>query len=243
MKKYLISGALALIAGLFVTSCTHDDDVYNGDVATQKTEAFQKAFVSAFGEINPNQNWGFYQENLASIVPAAARKSRTRTVDTNLNEWEQKGYNVPSPITPDSREYEVVMNYFRTTPKPESQPVDLHNYFIQNVGYTDHTYYAYYQKDGRTETVTITNPGIDYMNLSTQAILNIPGRTVMSILIISMLVRERFSISSIRVQNTLALTILMVQTMRQEKASISMVLSIVTSRSVLSMWMVKLAAM
>ena len=164
MKKYLISGALALIAGLFVTSCTHDDDVYNGDVATQKTEAFQKAFVSAFGEINPNQNWGFYQENLASIVPAAARKSRTRTVDTNLNEWEQKGYNVPSPITPDSREYEVVMNYFRTTPKPESQPVDLHNYFIQNVGYTDHTYYAYYQKDGRTETVTITNPGIDYMN-------------------------------------------------------------------------------
>lgn len=167
MKKYLIVGALALVAGLFVTSCNHDDELYgSGDLATQKTEAFQKAFVSAFGQINANQNWGFYDEDLASITAAATRaaSARTRSVDTNANEWEQKGYNVPSPITPGSREYEVVMNYFRTTPNPQSQPVDVHNYFIQNVGYTDHTYYAYYQKDGRTETVTITNPGSSYMN-------------------------------------------------------------------------------
>ena len=160
MKKYLIVGAWALVAGLFVTSCTHDDDIYqNGDIATQKTEAFQKAFVKAFGQTN--QNWGFYEEDLASIAPAAARASRTRSVDVNKNEWQQKGYNVPEPISPDSREYEVVMNYFRTTPNPQSETVDIHNYFIQNVGYTDHNYYYI---DNHNVQQTITNPGENYMN-------------------------------------------------------------------------------
>lgn len=165
MKKYLIVGALALVAGLFVTSCNHDDELYgSGDLATQKTEAFQKAFVSAFGQINANQNWGFYDEDLASITAAATRaaSARTRTADVNANEWVQKGYNVPSAIT--AREYEVVMDYFRKTPNPQSETVNIHNYFIQNVGYTDHTYYAYYEKDGRTVTVTITNPGTSHMN-------------------------------------------------------------------------------
>ena len=165
MKKYLIVGALALVAGLFVTSCTHDDELYgSGDLATQKTEAFQKAFVNAFGQINANQNWGFYDEDLAGITAAATRadQARTRSVDTNSNEWEQKGYNIPSAIT--AREYEVVMNYFRTTPNPQSETVNVHNYFVQNVGYTDHTYYAYYEKDGRTVTVTITNPGTSHMD-------------------------------------------------------------------------------
>ncbi|MBQ9215254.1 MAG: hypothetical protein IJ159_00685 [Prevotella sp.] len=163
MKKYLIVGALALVTGLFVTSCNHEDDFGGEDLATQKTEAFQKAFVSAFGQINANQNWGFYDEDLASITAAATRAAaRTRSVDVNSNEWEAKGYTIPSAIT--EREYEVVMNYFRTTPNPQSETVDIHNYFIQNVGYTDHTYYAYYKKDGRTETVTITNPGSTYMN-------------------------------------------------------------------------------
>jgi hypothetical protein len=160
MKKYLIVGAWALVAGLFVTSCTHDDDLYNGDIATQKTEEFQKAFVSAFGQINSSQNWGFYDEDLASITAAATRAAaRTRSVDVNSNEWVQKGYNVPGAIT--QREYDVVMNYFRTTPNPQSETVNIHNFFVQNVGYTDHTY-DYTDNHGAQQT--ITNPGQNYMN-------------------------------------------------------------------------------
>lgn len=161
MKKYLIVGAWALVAGLFVTSCTHDDDLYNGDIATQKTEEFQKAFVSAFGQINSNQNWGFYDEDLASITVAATRAAaRTRSVDVNSNEWVQKGYNVPGAIT--QREYDVVMNYFRTTPNPQSETVNIHNFFIQNVGYTDHTYTS--DPDNNNTRHTITNPGTSQMD-------------------------------------------------------------------------------
>ena len=60
MKKYLICGAWALIAGLFLVSC-HEEDLSAGnvDAASKKKEEFSKAFVKAFGEISSSQNWGF----------------------------------------------------------------------------------------------------------------------------------------------------------------------------------------
>lgn len=71
MKKYLMSGALALIAGLFVTSC-HDDDVYvNSDVIDQKVQNFRKAFKESFGSINPNQTWGFKQSAVSATTGMA----------------------------------------------------------------------------------------------------------------------------------------------------------------------------
>lgn len=77
-----MSGALALIAGLFVTSC-HDDDVYeNINVIDQKTQGFQKAFKEAFGSINPNQTWGFKQTNPEITVVAS---SQAQVPETDLN--------------------------------------------------------------------------------------------------------------------------------------------------------------
>lgn len=82
MKKYLMSGALALIAGFFVTSC-HDDDVYvNSDVIDQKVQNFRKAFKESFGSINPNQTWGFKQS------AASATTGMANNANMNVN-----GYN------------------------------------------------------------------------------------------------------------------------------------------------------
>lgn len=152
-----MTGVAALAICAAFTSCSKGgDDIYNPEAAGQMkadqiTQAYNEAFIKYVGgPIASNQDWGF------------GSNSKTRTAYTNSNMWESDGLSKPAAIT--AREYEVVMNYFRTTENPQSETVDLHNYFIQNVGYTDHTYNAYYQKDGRTETVTITNPGTNHMD-------------------------------------------------------------------------------
>ena len=160
MKKYLIKGLLALVVGGFTASCADKDGEYV-PMDQQKEAAYAEVFKELIGgEVAPNHDWGFKKTSL--IDESSQTGANTRTAYTNSNMWEADGLTVPAAIT--DREKEVVMNYFRTTPNPQSETVDIHNYFIQNVGYTDHTYYAYYQKDGRTETVTITNPSTNNMD-------------------------------------------------------------------------------
>ena len=164
MKKYLFNGAMALIVGGFIVSCSHDD-ISQPATVDQMTKSFDEMFTELYGPIAENHTWGFNNVEVPEEAIAAAEaeaRAATRTADTNNNEWAAKGYNVPGEIT--DREKEVVMEWFRTHERPRSETIDIHNYFIQNVGYTDHTYYAYYQKDGRTETVTITNPGNNNMD-------------------------------------------------------------------------------
>jgi hypothetical protein len=154
MKKYLMTGVAALAFAATFTSCSktdlYDENKINEQKEANLNQKYAEAFEAAFGKVGANVDWGF------------SSTAKTRTAYTNSNMWVQDGYNVPAEITP--REKEVVMGWFRTHENPQSETVDIHNYFIQNVGYTDHTYNAYYQKDGRTETVTITNPGTNQMD-------------------------------------------------------------------------------
>ena len=160
MKKYLIKGLLALVVGGFTASCADKDGDYV-PVGQQKAAAYADAFKELIGgEVAPNHDWGFTKTSL--VDETAETRAVTRTAYTNSNMWESDGLSVPAAITP--REKEVVMNWFRTNENPRSETINIHNYFIQNVDYTDHTYNAYYQKDGRTETVTITNPGRSNMD-------------------------------------------------------------------------------
>lgn len=160
MKKYLIKGLLALVVGGFTASCADKDGDYV-PVGQQKATAYADAFKELIGgEVAPNHDWGFTKTSL--VDETAETRAVTRTAYTNSNMWESDGLSVPAAITP--REKEVVMNWFRTNENPRSETINIHNYFIQNVDYTDHTYNAYYQKDGRTETVTITNPGRSNMD-------------------------------------------------------------------------------
>ena len=133
-----MSGALALIAGLFVTSC-HDDDVYgNIDVIEKKTQDFQKAFKSAFGPINPNQTWGFKQTS-AETKTVFSTSITTRTAQPNSNQWgtdddngKYKDYPKPADITPD--ELAAVLEVFNQKGAESYTALfDLDRFFVQQV--------------------------------------------------------------------------------------------------------------
>ena len=58
MKKYLINGALALLAGAFVVSCAEKESDFV-PLAEQKAMDFETVFKEIYGEIDPYQDWGF----------------------------------------------------------------------------------------------------------------------------------------------------------------------------------------
>ena len=58
MKKYLINGAMALIVGGFIVSCSHDD-ISQPATVDQMTKSFDEMFKELYGPIAPNHNWGF----------------------------------------------------------------------------------------------------------------------------------------------------------------------------------------
>lgn len=67
MKKYLLTSAAALaFCGLF-TSCTHDFDNDGGSAAQNSVmKTYEQAFITAFGQPDPNQEWGFGSSTVAS---------------------------------------------------------------------------------------------------------------------------------------------------------------------------------
>ena len=73
MKQYLTKGALALVLGGFLTSCSHEEFDISTYVA-DKVKAYEQVFVSEFGSIDPNQDWGFG----TTATEAQARNGLTR---------------------------------------------------------------------------------------------------------------------------------------------------------------------
>lgn len=68
MKKYLLTSAAALAFCGLITSCTHDLD-YDGEAAAAQNsvvKTYEQAFVTAFGQPDPNQEWGFGPSTAAS---------------------------------------------------------------------------------------------------------------------------------------------------------------------------------
>jgi len=67
MKKYLLTSAAALaFCGLF-TSCTHDFDNDGGSAAQNSVvKTYEQAFITAFGQPDPNQEWGFGTSTVAT---------------------------------------------------------------------------------------------------------------------------------------------------------------------------------
>lgn len=110
MKKYLMTGLAALAMTAAMTSCSHDDDLYQP--ATNQ-EAFKTQFVAQFGNIDPNQNWGFTAETPITVV-------ETRAHNVNRNEWGTGNGNgghiaVPKNLndpTVNANEQTLVFNYF-----------------------------------------------------------------------------------------------------------------------------------
>lgn len=130
MKKYLLTAALAIAIGGSFTSC-HDDN-FSGTAIDQKVEAYEEAFVDAFGQPDPNHTWGF----------AGINEAITRGENANANEWADpdKAYGgllVPPPLT--DAQIAVVKKYFQTVQNPTYEDPHWTNYFMQQVykGYTN----------------------------------------------------------------------------------------------------------
>ena len=130
MKKYLITGALALVACATLTSC-HSDDELSGSYVQQKLQAYDQMFEDEFGKVSPNQDWGF----------GTTIATRTRAENANANEWgdptkDYGGLLVPPPLTED--QLAVVIEYFQTVKDIKYKDPHWSNYFIQQVykGYT-----------------------------------------------------------------------------------------------------------
>ena len=138
MKKYLICGATALIAGLFITSCTHDDIEYK-TIVEEKTEAFEELFTELYGESDINHDWGFTPlPNIQEIIGNANASSRATTREENKksNMWADEGWVIPTPLT--SAQKNLVRNYFQQNKNPKGISVDYKNFFVQQV-YKGHT--------------------------------------------------------------------------------------------------------
>lgn len=138
MKKYLIKGLLALIVGGFVASCA-DDKVDYIPVEQQKATAYAEAFKELIGgEVAPDHDWGFTKTSLIE-EPAS-----TRNAETNSNEWftgtnpAYAGLVKPADVT--DREEEVVTQWFKDNRWPQSDPISLSTFFVQQVHFGDKVY-------------------------------------------------------------------------------------------------------
>ena len=160
MRKQLMTGVAAAAICLGLSNCSRYDftPINEGEQAYAN---YENAFIEKFGEPAPDQTWGFgsADANNGGVAQGAA----TRTANTNSNEWANT-YNVPAEITDAERKY--VMEWFATHTKAEGEPLDVKNYFIQHVGYSDDQYtvnnnvyekFENNQEIFRTETSTVNS--------------------------------------------------------------------------------------
>ena len=111
MKKYLMMG----IAALALASCSKDEVTYvNPDV-----QKYETAFINRFGQPNPNQTWGF---------SANASRALTRAqINVNGNLWES------CPEVGSTEEDDVVAYVTGLNPKPNTNPIQLQNYYVTQI--------------------------------------------------------------------------------------------------------------
>lgn len=119
MKKYLIAAAWAVVIGGTFTSC-HDDN-YSGTPIDKKAEAFEEAFIRAFGEPDPNHTWGFGDSYAA----------RTRSENPDANKWAADGYMAPTELS--AQQKIRVMAYFQANPGLTYEDPKFKNFFVQQV--------------------------------------------------------------------------------------------------------------
>ena len=137
MKKYLITGAMALLAGFYLTSCTHDDIEYSS-LYEEKTQSYDKVFKELYGTIDPNHDWGF--KSLGSAY--SGTRALTRGADTNGNIWYQ---NWKRPVNVTNQEMDPdgkVVQYFKQVRGENEITITWDNYWVQQVYQSDNTYTA-----------------------------------------------------------------------------------------------------
>ncbi len=121
IKKYLIAGALALICNCVLTGCGEDLENY-GSLEEAKKAQFAENFEKFFGKPDPNQDWGFNDDAVAT--------ARTRTV------VKADMTNFPNDMKPDpvtAKEAEWVTKWFQKNPGLSEKGKDWSNFYLQYV--------------------------------------------------------------------------------------------------------------
>ena len=137
MKKYLITGAMALLAGFYLTSCTHDDIEYSS-LYEEKTQSYDKVFKELYGTIDPNHDWGF--KSLGSAY--SGTRALTRGEDINGNIWYQ---NWERPVNVTNQEMDPdgkVVRYFKEVRGENEITITWDNYWVQQVYQSNNEYTA-----------------------------------------------------------------------------------------------------
>ncbi len=149
MKKSLITGTLVLVAvATIVTGCSRDE--FDGDLYEAKKQAFEQVFKSEFGDINPNQTWGFgdgsitrgiTRANTGETYPATheytdANGNVIAGANMNHNQWADPneyygGWVVPDALTEGQKER--VRLYFQANPNLSYQDPQYRHFFVQQV--------------------------------------------------------------------------------------------------------------
>ena len=127
MNRFLFRGATALVLGGFIAACSHDDIDYSS-IVDGKLKAYQEVCVDAYGQIDPNQNWGFTKVSKQDTI-ATARM--TRGHDANANMWAKYGYAVPDPLT--SAQKDKVRRWFQQHQNPKGEALYYSTFFVQDV--------------------------------------------------------------------------------------------------------------
>ena len=151
MKKYLFNGAMALIVGGFIVSCSHDD-ISQPATVDQMTKSFDEMFTELYGPIAPNHNWGFETiaaepgEDEATETEAAG----TRTTQKEKHRWGKEGgifadLAEPTPLT--DAERADVANYFAKTEfSDEGLSLNWTEYYVEWVSNVSET--SAYRNEG-----------------------------------------------------------------------------------------------
>lgn len=129
MKKYLITGAMALLAGFYLTSCTHDDIEYSSPYE-EKTQKFEKVFKDLYGTIDPNHDWGFTPYVFDGITTTNGTRALTRGHDARANMWAGE-WVVPNALTNDQKD--KVRRWFQQHQNPEGVAFSHKDFFVQQV--------------------------------------------------------------------------------------------------------------
>lgn len=80
MKKYLMTGIVALAMGGMFTSCSHDMSIYSGSQSEQILQKYEQTFVQTFGEPASTQTWGFGSSTTAGT------RGMTRAIIEEIND-------------------------------------------------------------------------------------------------------------------------------------------------------------
>lgn len=151
MKKYLFNGAMALIVGVFIVSCSHDDI---GQISTvdEMTKSFDEMFKELYGPIAPNHNWGFntVAAEEGEDETTEEQTAGTRTTQKEKHRWGKEGgifadLAEPTPLT--DAERADVANYFAKTEfSDEGLSLNWTEYYVEWVSNVSET--SAYRNEG-----------------------------------------------------------------------------------------------